>query len=50
MNDGNIYRATKAKKMIHRYGESVLSTWEASFAAVERQSVMAARLLSLLAF
>ena len=40
----------KAKKLIHRYGESVLSTWETSFAAVERQSVMAARLLSLLAF
>ena len=40
----------KAKKLIHRYGESVLSTWETSFAAVERQSAMAARLLSLLAF
>jgi hypothetical protein len=40
----------KAKKLIHQYGESVLSTWEASFAAVERQSVTAARLLSLLAF
>jgi tetratricopeptide (TPR) repeat protein len=40
----------KATKLIHRYGESVLSTWETSFAAVERQSVMAARLLSLLAF
>jgi hypothetical protein len=42
--------STKASKQIHRYGESILSTWEASFAAVERQSVMAARLLSLLAF
>jgi hypothetical protein len=40
----------KAKKLIHRYGESVLSTWEASFAAVERQSGMAVRLLSLLMF
>ena len=40
----------KAKKLIHRYGESVLSTWETSFAAVERQSGTAARLLSLLAF
>jgi tetratricopeptide (TPR) repeat protein len=40
----------KTEKLIHRYGESVLSTWETSFAAVERQSAMAARLLSLLAF
>ena len=40
----------KANKLIHRYGESVLSTWETSFAAVERQSAIAARLLSLLAF
>jgi tetratricopeptide (TPR) repeat protein len=40
----------KARTLIHRYGESVLSTWETSFAAVERQSAMAARLLSLLAF
>ena len=35
-----------AKKLIHRYGESVLSTWEISFAAVEWQSAIAARLLS----
>jgi hypothetical protein len=40
----------KAKKYVHRYGESVLSTWETLFAAVIRQSVMAADLLSLLAF
>ena len=40
----------KARKLIHRYGESVLSTWEISFAAVERQSAIAARLLSLIAF
>ena len=40
----------KAGTLIHRYGESVLSTWETSFAAVERQSAVAARLLSLLAF
>jgi tetratricopeptide (TPR) repeat protein len=40
----------KAKKLIHQYGESVLSTWETSFAAVERQSATATRLLSLLAF
>lgn len=42
--------STKAKKLIRQYGESVLSTREASFVVVERQSVMAARLLSLLAF
>ena len=40
----------KPKKHIHCYGESVLSTWETSFAAVMRQSVIAANLLSLLAF
>jgi hypothetical protein len=40
----------KARKLIHRYGESVLSTWETSFAAVERQSAIAASLLSVLAF
>jgi tetratricopeptide (TPR) repeat protein len=42
--------SVKPKKQIHRYGESVLSTWETSFAAVARQSAVAARLLSLLAF
>ena len=42
--------SVKAKKQIHQYGESVLSTWETSFAAVARQSAVAARLLSLLAF
>jgi hypothetical protein len=40
----------KAKKYIHRYGESVLSTWRTLFAAVMPQSVTAADLLSLLAF
>jgi hypothetical protein len=40
----------KARKLIDRYSESVLSTWEASFAAIERKSAMAARLLCLLAF
>jgi len=30
--------AFKAQKHLHRYGESVLSTWETSFAAVARQS------------
>jgi tetratricopeptide (TPR) repeat protein len=40
----------KAIPNVHRYGESVLSTWETSFAAVERQSRVASRLLCLLAF
>jgi len=40
----------KAIQNIHRYGESVLSTWETTFAAVERQSRVASRLLCLLAF
>jgi ankyrin repeat protein/tetratricopeptide (TPR) repeat protein len=40
----------KATKHIHQYAESVLTTWETSFAAVVQQSPMAARLLSLLAF
>jgi tetratricopeptide (TPR) repeat protein len=40
----------KAQKHIHRYGESVLSTWETSFSAIARQSPMAARMLNLLAF
>ena len=40
----------KPQKYIHRYGESVLSTWEASFSAIARHSPMAARMLSLLAF
>jgi hypothetical protein len=38
----------KAKKLIPQYGEGVLSTWETSLAAVEQQSAMVARLLSLL--
>ncbi len=40
----------KPKKLIHQYSESVLTTWEASFGAVERRSATAARLLILLAF
>jgi tetratricopeptide (TPR) repeat protein len=40
----------KAQKHIHRYGESVLSTWETSFSAIKRQSPMASRMLTLLAF
>ena len=35
---------------VHWYGESVLSTWETSFEAIEKHSLAAARLLSLLAF
>ena len=42
--------SVKAKRLVHRYGESILSTWETSFTTVERQSAIAARLLSLLAF
>ena len=40
----------RAKRYIHQYGESVLSTWEASFEAIENQNPAATRLLSLLAF
>ena len=40
----------RAKRHIHQYGESVLSTWEASFEAIENHNPGAARLLSLLAF
>ncbi|KAJ9655339.1 hypothetical protein H2198_005794 [Neophaeococcomyces mojaviensis] len=40
----------RAHPNLHQYNASVLSTWEMSFAAIERQSPLAARLLSLLAF
>jgi tetratricopeptide (TPR) repeat protein len=40
----------KPTRYIHQYGESVLGTWETSFDAIVRQSVVASRLLSLLAF
>lgn len=40
----------RPKYHIHQYGESVLSTWEASFDAIANQDPVAARLLSLLAF
>ena len=40
----------RAKQHIHQYGESVLSTWEASFKAINNHNPAAARLLSLLAF
>ncbi|KAL9591408.1 MAG: hypothetical protein Q9179_007754, partial [Wetmoreana sp. 5 TL-2023] len=40
----------RPKQYVHRYGESVLSTWETSFEAIESDNPAAARLLSLLAF
>ena len=40
----------RAKRHIHQYGESVLSTWEASFEAIKDHNPAAARLLGLLAF
>ena len=40
----------RAKQHIHHYGESVLSTCEASFKAIEEHNPAAARLLILLAF
>jgi hypothetical protein len=40
----------KARKLIHRYSENVLCTWEVSFAAADRQSAMVACLFGLLAF
>lgn len=39
-----------ARRHEHQYSNSVLNTWEMSFAAVERQSAVAARLLHLVAF
>ncbi|KAI4194979.1 MAG: hypothetical protein LQ350_007465 [Teloschistes chrysophthalmus] len=39
----------RSKQQVHRYGESVLSTWESSFDAVATQSPAAARLLGVLA-
>ncbi|KAK3176512.1 hypothetical protein OEA41_007835 [Lepraria neglecta] len=40
----------RAKRYIHQYRESVLSTWEVSFEAIKDCNPAAARLLSLLAF
>ena len=40
----------RAKRYIHQYGESVLSTWEVSFEAIKDYNPAAARLLGLLAF
>ncbi|MBA7490595.1 hypothetical protein ES702_01133 [subsurface metagenome] len=42
--------ALKPRKLEHQYTEGVLSTWELSFAALQRQSPVAAQLLILLAF
>ena len=40
----------RPKQYIHRYSESVLRTWEASYESIEIYNPAAARLLSLLAF
>lgn len=40
----------KARSVVHGYRDSMLSAWEMSFAAIERQDPVAARLLTLLAF
>ena len=40
----------RANRHIHQYEESVLSTWEVSFEAIEDHNPAAARLLGLLAF
>jgi len=40
----------KAKQQIHAYGESVLSTWETSYATIAKQCPVAVRLLSFFAF
>ena len=40
----------KAKQQIHQYGESVLSMWETSYAAIAKQCPTAVRLLSFFAF
>jgi len=40
----------KARQQIHQYGESVLSTWETSYIAIEKHCPMAVKLLSFFAF
>ncbi|KAG8525595.1 uncharacterized protein KY384_009239 [Bacidia gigantensis] len=40
----------RPEQHIHRYGESVLGTWEVSFEAIQNRNPVATRLLSLLAF
>lgn len=42
--------ASRGDPHLHQHSNSILSTWELSFAAVERQSLRAARLMTLLAF
>ncbi|KAJ9652261.1 hypothetical protein H2198_008471 [Neophaeococcomyces mojaviensis] len=37
-------------RLVHQYGESVLSTWEISYSTIRRQSPMAVKLLNVLAF
>ena len=40
----------KPRKLIHQYSESVLTTWETSFRAIQAELSEAAKLLSILAF
>jgi len=40
----------KPEKLIHQYGESVLTTWETSFLAIHHHCPEACRLLTLIAF
>ncbi|KAH8881893.1 hypothetical protein GQ53DRAFT_886564, partial [Thozetella sp. PMI_491] len=40
----------KPSTLVHQYGESVMTTWETSFAAIHRRLPAASRLLTLLAF
>jgi hypothetical protein len=42
--------AQKPKRLVHRYGENVLTTWETTFNAISSKSPEASRLLTLLAF
>ena len=40
----------KPTRLVHQYGESVLTTWEASFTAIRRKCAEACQLLTMLAF
>ena len=40
----------KPHRLVHQYGESVLSTWEISYDTTQRQSPVAAKLLNVLTF
>ncbi|KAF2467863.1 uncharacterized protein BDR25DRAFT_305314 [Lindgomyces ingoldianus] len=42
--------AQKPIRLVHQYGESVLTTWETTFDAVVQQSIEASKLLTLLGF